>query len=237
MQSSAIREQELFILEAAYAASDDCENFAAILIWIELPDAYLDTLKEVIKKRRWHKAASPKDSLRQAVYRAVFRKEGRPARRAVKYVAIDESDLEAVAESAFSGDAYVVAGSGTWRQGRGIYSDPCAQRYYVDDEIYVPGVTNMPSELVRKLTPTDRGDPDKERIVDDVLIPNWEAIARAAGLDQWESQAISFMGKGAGLHVAQKTFESNDDKRHLAAAWKRLQRSGFAKIKDALKKV
>jgi hypothetical protein len=102
------------------------------------------------------------------------------------------------------------------------------QREY-DDSLNDPGpmVLKLPEHLQISVYPDGAVDP--------VKLPDWEAIAALAGFDEWETEALKCMTFGDGEAKAMKIHDAPEDKRAIRAAFHRVQRTGFSRIRAALK--
>jgi len=102
------------------------------------------------------------------------------------------------------------------------------QREY-DDSLNDPGpmVLKLPEHVQISVYPDGAVDP--------VKLPDWEAIAALAGFDEWETEALKCMTFGDGEAKAMKIHDAPEDKRAIRSAFHRVQRTGFSRIRAALK--
>jgi len=111
---------------------------------------------------------------------------------------------------------------GIWRES--IKSD----HHRTDAE---PMISRVPKDLQVTIEPPTWL---REWQLDSKQVPNWNRICELARLDYWETKALILMSQGITRYGAMQDIEHIDDKRSLEAAWKRLERSNFKRIRDVL---
>jgi hypothetical protein len=65
--------------------------------------------------------------------------------------------------------------------------------------------------------------------------PNWNKWAESAGLDEWEMRVLRCRLAGMSREQGMRLLPDEESRRALQAAWKRFDRNGMERLRDAAK--
>lgn len=66
--------------------------------------------------------------------------------------------------------------------------------------------------------------------------PDWEEMAAAAGLSEWEKKVVHYMMSGMGWRQACEAEPDEKSRRALIAAWRSMERTGLRRLEEGMKK-
>jgi hypothetical protein len=228
-------EQEILLLDAAAAADESSPDFGTLLEVFGLPPAYRRILIRVLRAGSWRDSDSPIDAVWRETMRAIPGRETMRAaakrdnegrhRREVNggYSADRLGWLDHMAQTSLIREKKVRGGDksgittggdkpGIWRQGGG--------RDAADERAIDAAWALLGKPLSMESLPPELRD--------------WNKIAERAGLDCWETKALQCMALGLSRYASLKALEVAADRRALEAAWRRLERSNFYKVREIL---
>jgi hypothetical protein len=209
------REDDLQILEAALADHTSPE-FGLLLEVFALPAAYTGTLVRVLQEGSWRAS----DEQIAYVWRATMRTVSqRDTERVVAKRDDEGRNWRERTTRRTPSDEKI-----TWMHHRAETSEPCRMRSKNGRSVWRQGGGREEERETREVSLMSRE------------IPDWQAIAAKADLDQWERVALQFMGQGMTRYSALKGLKGApaEERRALEAAWRRLERSKFEKVRGIL---
>jgi hypothetical protein len=219
------REEEIQNLEAALA-DPTSPQFEILIEIFDLPIAYKGILIRVLEEGGWRASDEPvayvwRETMRTVSQRDTVRvvakrdDEGRHWREKTTRRTPSNENIAWMNYRAETSEACKVRkknGRSVWRQGGG------REQQRETGELNL--VSIVPEELRKSMGSRQ--------------VPDWTKIAERAELDQWEKEALNCMARGWTRYRSLNTFDDAADKRALEAAWRRLERSNFAKVRRGI---
>jgi hypothetical protein len=218
------REQDISLLDEA--AAGDKAALDLLMDVFDLPAAYKAVLIRVIEEGTWRGSDEPIAYVWREAMRTVSRRdtervvakrddEGRHWREKTTHRTPSTENIAWMHYRAETSETCTVRrkdGRSVWRQGGGREQEG------------VTGELNLMPLVPEEL----------RHIVGSRQVPDWKKIADRAGLDQWERVALRCMARGWTRYRSLNAFDEAADKRALEAAWRRLERSNFEKVRGIL---
>lgn len=250
------QEQWLAILEAAsvHPPSEMNAEWTWLMLELGLRPEYFLAVLEAIKQGRWRKARNPKAYLktvakREAVKMGLASDEGPrelllvPPARADGGEMTQEEVLGWISYREGSSEA-IERSDGVWRKGAG-WDDYDGDDWWEEFDSFrdyllsrLPDEFKLSSEPRRFRVVDDEGDAGTEKFVtlQPVVTPNWSKLAKSAGFDEWEELALRCRASGKSRDKALSEQADEASRKALQAAWKRLDRTGMKRLREAVNK-
>jgi hypothetical protein len=226
------REWEITVLETVLAEGDSL-NLDRLLVILGVDEFHRETLLDVVMAGRWRGKEKPFHWTKQAVLGKIERlDQARPHWREVSMEIGVVDFFHFVSDSSIFRKSKYRSGSfdSDWlSRSSKVWTTGGDKQREDDDRLNDPGpmVLKLPEYLQISIYPDGAVDP--------VKLPDWEAIATLSGFDEWETEALKWMTFGDGEAKAMKFYDAPEEKRSIRAAFHRVQRTGFARIRAALK--
>jgi hypothetical protein len=254
-QSSSSKAEWLGVLETAARLS--VEQSSAVWVWImqelRLGPQYFLAIREAVQQGRWRTAKNPKTYIKTVAKREAL-KMGLVNEGSGNLVPIGrtrsegeeisgEEALEYLGHQYDSHDA-AKGEHGIWRAGAGgerDSSDPLAEHDSYREWL----ASAMPRELAIVTPPTEEWKATVREMNDSVegldlearpsVRPDWNKWAAAASLDEWEMKVLRCRLAGVSRERAMGLLPDEESRRALQAAWKRFERNGMDRLREAAK--
>lgn len=254
-RSSSTKAEWLGVLETA--AKLNVEQSNAVWVWImvelRLGPQYFLAIREAVQQGRWRTAKNPRTYIKTVAKREALRmglvneaspdlvsmgstrdeEEETPAEEALEYLAHQ-----------YDGRETTKGADGVWRAGAGAgrdYGDPREGYESYRDWL----VAEVPDELTVVEQPSEeyKGLIDEiNKSTDEIHFharpaakPDWKKWAQTAGLDEWEMRVLGYRIGGASREGAIAAQPDEDSRKALQAAWKRFDRNGMGRLREAAK--
>jgi hypothetical protein len=254
-QSSSTKAEWLGALETA--AKVKVEQSSAVWVWIMqelgLGPHYFLAIREAVQQGRWRTAKNPKAYIKTAAKREAL-KMGLMAESSGNLVSVGstqsdgektsgEEALEYLGHHYDSRDA-AKGEDGIWRAGAAgerDSSDPLEEHDSYRDWL----ASEMPQELTVVAPPSEEWKAAVREMNDSIkgidlearpsARPDWNKWAQAAGLDEWEIKVLGYRLTGISRErtLAMQTDEGS--RKALQAAWRRFERNGMERLREAAK--
>jgi hypothetical protein len=252
------RDQWLTILEAASRSLPDQldDHWNWLMGELRLPYDLFPAILVAIQEGRWRTAKNPKNYIKVVARRVAQKIEPIPSDHGL-LILIDQppdgrpfsfDDALAKLDQSGSSEASKRA-DGVWRRGSGWSDD-----YSVDEEDRQQGVSHrefllsyVPSELKHIELPSEEYKAFLEEVNsqfdDHHLHPqawtrlDWDHWAAIAGFDKWENLVLTCKLNQISRDRAMASQPTEENRRALQAAWRRFDRGGLNRLKEAAKKL
>ncbi|MGZ4830163.1 MAG: hypothetical protein ACXV5J_09725 [Candidatus Angelobacter sp.] len=239
------------------AAKLSVEQSSAVWVWLmqelRLGPQYFLAIREAVQQGRWRTAKNPKTYIKTVAKREALKK-GLLNDSGGNLVPIgsNRSDGEEISgEEAleYLGHQYdsretAKGEDGVWRAGAGgerDYGDPRTEHDSYRDWLVseVPGefaVVEQPSEEYKGLLDEiNKGTDEIHFHARPLTKPNWNKWAQAAGFDEWEMKVLGYRLTGMSRERAMAGQPDEGSRKALQAAWKRFDRNGMERLREAAK--
>jgi hypothetical protein len=250
------RDQWIAILEAAFSSPPDEmeDEWDWLMQELGFPYEHYEALVEAIKQGRWRQAKNPRAYVKTVAKREALKMglvqmapddtipasamKG-PDGSKIPY----EQAMEGLIHDSGTSDAMKGA-DGVWRPGGGRddYDDP--RRYYASFRDYL--LSDVPDDLKISTEPSENYKALIEQINNSTneyhihLKPfvqtNWAKWADLAEFDEWEHAVLNCKATGKSREKALAEQADEESRKALQAAWKRFDRNGMTRLKEAIKK-
>ena len=254
-RSSSTKAEWLGVLETAAKVS--VEQSSAIWVWImqelRLGPQYFLALREAVQQGRWRIAKNPKAYIKTVAKREAL-KMGLVTEDSGNLVPIgrtrsdgeetsSEEALEYLGHQYDSHDA-TKGEDGIWRAGAAgerDSGDPIEEHDSYREWL----ASGMPRELAIVTPPSEEWKAtirDMNHSFEGLDLearpsvrPDWNKWAAAAGLDKWEKRVLGYWLIGVGRRQAMAMETDEESRKALQAAWKRFDRNGMERLREAAK--
>jgi hypothetical protein len=253
------RAEWIAILETASTQSPD--EISAEWEWLMqelgLPPGHFLAVREAIQQGRWRNAKNPRSYVKTVAKREA-RKMGLISDDPDPWLQLvapkSEGDGPAPGvEEAWEHVHYIAmtsgpvrADDGTWREGGGGENDYARPEWAYDfDSAWDYLLSKLPDDLRVKKEPPAHIRAIFEHVnasTDEIhlhmrspVIPNWKAWTERAGFDEWEQLALECRVSRKSREKALAEQPDEASRKALQAAWKRFDRTGIKRLRDALK--
>jgi hypothetical protein len=254
-RSSSNKVEWLGALETA--AKLGVEQSSAVWVWImqelRLGPQYFLAIREAVQQGRWRTAKNPKTYIktvakRQALSMGLVNEDSGnlvpigKTRSDGEEISGEEA-LEYLGHQYDSHDA-AKGEDGIWRAGAGGARDPGdpVEEHESYREWLASGV---PRELTIVTPPSEEWKATVREMNDSFegldlearpsVRPDWNKWAAAAGLDEWEKKALQCRLIGMSRERAMAMQPDEESRKALQAAWKRFDRNGMERLREAAK--
>jgi hypothetical protein len=219
------REQEIQNLDAALADHHSPE-FELLLEIFDLPLAYKGILILLLEEGSWRASEEPI----AYVYRETMRTVSRRDTERVVAKRDDEGRHWREKTTRRTPSTENIA----WMHYRAETSEPCRVRKKNGRSVWRQGAGREQQREIGELNLVSIVPEELRKTMGSRQIPDWTKIAERAELDQWETEALGCMARGWTRYRSINTLVDATDKRALEAAWRRLERSNFAKVRRGI---
>jgi len=254
-RSSSTKAEWLGALETA--AKLGVEESSAIWMWmmqeLRLGPQYFLAVREAVQQGRWRTAKNPRTYIKIVAKREAAKMElvnensdtlvsVGSSRSAGEEVSSEEA-LEYLGHHYDRRDA-AKGEDAIWRAGaagKRDTSDP-SEEHESDREWLAAG---MPRELAIVTPPTEEWKTVVREMNDSFegldlearpsIRPDWNKWAAAAGLDEWEMKVLRCRLAGVSREGAMAMQTDEESRKALQAAWKRFDRNGMERLREAAK--
>ncbi|HEV7674928.1 MAG TPA: hypothetical protein VGQ12_10395 [Candidatus Angelobacter sp.] len=254
-RSSSTKAEWLGALETA--AQVDVEQSSAVWVWImqelRLGPQYFLAIREAVQQGRWRTAKNPKTYIKTVAKREALQmglvNEGSSnlvsvgSTRSEGEETSGEEALEYLGHHYDSRDA-AKGEDGIWRAGAAgerDSSDPVVEHDSYRDWL----ASGMPQELTVVTPPSEewktavrkinKSTPGLDLEARPSARPNWNKWAQAAGLDEWEIKVLGYRLTGISRERTLALQPDEESRKALQAAWKRFDRNGMERLREAAK--
>lgn len=191
---------------------------------LRLPLSYFAAVRQVVEEGRWRTSNDPLAYVRTAAWRTGIRDSKWDRPQGVPVPANMSHHQFVDLQTSWSGP---VKKDGAWR-GHSFYDD--------DDDYWQDGLKpgerlrNRVPEQFSRYWPTPEEREEMERFpmiplpVDPIRVPDWDAIAKAAGLDRDEAAVLELRAQGLNRAAAMAWCETDAERKRVQAAWRRFDR-------------
>ena len=254
----ADRAQWITILEAASVSPPDELNaeWEWLIHELGLPLDWWLAVREAIQQGRWRKAKNPRGYVKTVAKREAIKLglvESKDSelvlvspRTRKNGVEVTQQEVLGELVHALGGSEAVKGADGVWRRGSGTedYGDR-EEWEYEFDSAWDYLLSKLPDDLriENKPSPEKKAAYDRFNALSDdfylpmptSVTPNWKAWAERAGLDEWEQLALECRVSRKSREKALAEQPDESSRKALQAAWKRFDRTGMERLRDALK--
>ncbi|HEX3103433.1 MAG TPA: hypothetical protein VHQ22_03225 [Terriglobales bacterium] len=254
-RSSSSKAEWLGALETAARLS--VEKSSAVWVWImqelRLGPQYFLAIREAVQQGRWRTAKNPKAYIktvakREALSMGLLNEDSENlatasgSRNDSEGVSSEEA-LEYLGHHYDSRDA-AKGEDAIWRAGAAGERDPGDA--VEEDETYREWLASgMPRELVIVTPPSEEWKATVREMnasfegldleARPSVRPDWNKWAAAAGLDEWEMKVLRCRLAGVSREHAMRLLPEEESRKALQAAWKRFDRNGMERLREAAK--
>ncbi len=212
---------------------------------------YLEAVHETIKQGRWRNADDPRSYVKTVAKREAKKME--IANYPDEHLHLYVPDLRDEDGHPLSHDDYIdylsydgpVVEGGTWRSRNpdlhdkdehGNEGELLTRRERilnkVPEEFKVR--VDLSDELKRLVEKFNATHSDQHVSTGPRVVPEWEAIASEASLDEYEMLVLAYRLSNISRELALRLQGSDEERKKLQAAWKRVDRTGLAKLRAVL---
>lgn len=245
------REQWIALLEAASQSPESVseEDWKWLMQRLGITSTYFPAVRMALEQGRWRNARNPRAYLKTVAGREA-KKMGLDQDMVKDQITVPRQMTyeEALEHAAFAtGTSTAIKGfDGVWRRGEGWddfdYDNPRNDFECVHDFL----VSQLPDDLKIVEQPSEELQAEVEAInnktqdfhihLGDIVEPDWQRWADAAGFDPWEKLVLDCrrMGKSRDRALAEQPDEQS--RKALQAAWRQFDRTGMARLRNASKK-
>jgi len=254
-RSSSTKAEWLGALETA--AQVGVEQSSAVWVWImqelRLGPQYFLAIREAVQQGRWRTAKNPKAYLKTVAKQEALKmglvNEGSGnlvsvgSARSEGEETSGEETLEYLGHQYDSRDA-AKGEDGIWRAGASgerDSSDPLEEHDSYRDWL----ASGMPQELTVVAPPSEewkaavrkinKSTPGLDLEAQPSVRPNWNKWAQAAGMDEWEVKVLGYRLTGISRERTLALQPDEESRKALQAAWKRFDRNGMERLREAAK--
>jgi hypothetical protein len=254
-RSSSTKAEWLGVLETAAKVS--VEQSSAVWVWmmqeLRLGPQYFLALREAVQQGRWRTAKNPKTYIKTVAKREALKmglvKEDSGNLVPVGSSGSDGEKISGEETLEYLGHQYETreaakGDDGIWRAGAGAerdYSDPLAEHDSYREWL----AAGVPRELTIVTPPSEEWKATVSEMNNSFegldlearpsVRPDWNKWAAAAGLDEWEKRVLGYWLTGIGRRQALATQTDEESRKALQAAWKRFDRNGMERLREAAK--
>jgi hypothetical protein len=255
------RDQWIAILEAASSSPPSAmeDEWDWLMQELGLPYEHYEALLEAIKQGRWRQAKNPKAYVKTVAKREAIKMglDDAPSNECVPASAFKGPDgsqipyeqaIESLIYDSGTSDTMKSA-DGVWRRGGG--RDDLDYGPYDEDGDRITSEEAFLIELPEELKIITEPSPEYKTMIDRFngsnneyhihLTPlvqlNWQKWAALADFDEWECQVLSCRTSGKSRERALAEQLDEHSRKALQAAWKRFDRTGMVRLKQAIKKI
>jgi hypothetical protein len=254
-RTSFSKAEWLGVLETA--AKLGVEQSSAVWVWLmqelRLGPQYFLAVREAVQQGRWRTAKNPKTYLKTVAKREAL-KMGLVNESSGDLVSVGSSRSEGEEISAEEGLEYLghqydsreaaKGEDGIWRAGGGAERDP-GDPLEEHDSYRDWLASGMPRELAIVTPPSEEWKASVRELNESIegldlearpsIRPDWNKWAAAAGLDEWEKRVLGYRLTGVGWRSALAMQTDESSRKALQAAWKRFDRNGMERLREAAK--
>jgi hypothetical protein len=254
-RSSSTKAEWLGVLETAAKVS--VEQSSAIWVWmmqeLRLGPQYFLAVREAVQQGRWRTAKNPKTYIKTVAKREAL-KMGLVAEAGDNLVTIGSTRSDGKRISGEEALEYLVhhyesreaaqGEDGIWRAGAAgerDSSDPLEEHDSYREWL----ASGMPRELAIVTPPSEEWKAAVRAMNNSFegldldarpsVRPDWNKWAASAGLDEWEKRVLGYRLIGVGRERAMAMETDERSRRALQAAWKRFDRNGMERLREAAK--
>jgi hypothetical protein len=254
-RSSSNKAEWLGALETA--AKVGVEQSSAVWMWIMqelgLGPQYFLAIREAVQQGRWRTAKNPKTYIKTVAKREAL-KMGLVTEDSGNLVPVgssrsdgeetsSEEALEYLGHHYESRDA-AKGEDGIWRAGAAgerDSNDPLEEHESYREWL----ASGMPRELTVVTPPSEewktavreinKSTPGLDLEARPSVRPNWNKWAQAAGLDEWEIKVLGYRLTGISRERTLALQPDEKSRKALQAAWRRFERNGMERLREAAK--
>jgi hypothetical protein len=247
--------QWMVILDSASTQHPDevNEEWQWLLDGLGLSEEYFPAVLEAIHQGRWRTARNPRTYVKTVAKRIAF-KADRPSKESAAITLVKspsgdrafsmENELEFLAHQSSSHAAFKSA-DGVWRSGGGWDEH---YDHEEEDEPYQEYLSSLATSEVR--TPVEMNEETKAIFgamgigpeeIPLVLISgprlDWDRWAADAGFDQWDCEVLRCRLCRISRDQALSEQPDETSRKALQAAWRKFDRTGFARLRETAKQI
>jgi hypothetical protein len=254
-RSCSNRAEWLGVLETAAKVS--VEQSSAVWVWmmqeLQLGPQYFLAIREAVQQGRWRAAKNPRAYIKTAAKREALKmglvNEDSGNLAAVSGSPRDGEEVSSEEALEYLGHHYdsrdVATGEDAiWRAAGAGERDPGDP--IEEHESYREWLaSSMPRELAIVTPPTEEWKATVREMNTSFegldlearpsVRPDWNKWAAAAGLDKWEIRVLGYRLTGVGRRPALAMQTDEESRKALQAAWKRFDRNGMERLREAAK--
>jgi hypothetical protein len=203
---------------------------------LRLPLSYFAAVQKVVGEGRWRTAKDPVAYVRTAAWRTGIadaewdRPKGLPVP--------NNTNHDEFVDCRTTGQVDAIKVQGIWRHSNSDVYDP--------DDYDVDGFHITPGERLRNRvpdrfctlwpSPEERLELERDWLLpfDPIRVPDWDAIAKAAGLDAEEAEVLHCKARGWSRDRSLALCKRDSERKRMQAAWRRFDRNGCLERVEAV---